>query len=130
MPQPVKKNKSSWTMGIEDFSMKFISDMDIITIFSNLLDNVVDACMEIENAPKMIQIVFCQNMELIALCITNSRIYTEMELPQKWHSTKKNHTGIELSNVQKTVEKYEGVVSVKTKQEIFQVYVTLPIDKI
>ncbi|HEZ7986805.1 MAG TPA: GHKL domain-containing protein [Ruminococcus sp.] len=116
-------------MDIEDFSMKFISDMDITTIFSNLLDNAVDACMEIENAPKTIQIVLCQKMGLIALRITNTCIYKGEELPQKWHSTKKNHTGIGLSNVQKTVEKYEGVVSVKTKQEIFQVSVTLPIDK-
>ncbi len=116
-------------MDIEDFSMKFISDMDITTIFSNLLDNAVDACMEIENAPKMIEIVLCQKMGLIALRITNTCAHTRTEPPQKRHSTKKNHTGIGLSNVQKTVEKYEGVVSVKTKREIFQVSVTLPINK-
>lgn len=117
-------------MDIEDFSMKFISDMDITTIFSNLLDNAVDACMEIENAPKTIEIVLCQKMGLIALRITNTCAYTEAELPQKRHSTKKNHMGIGLSNVQKTVEKYEGVISVKTKREIFQVSVTLPIDRV
>lgn len=125
-----EKEKIKLDMDIEDFSMKFISDMDITTIFSNLLDNAVDACMEIENAPKTIQIVLCQKMGLIALRITNTRAYKEKDLPQKWRSTKKNHMGIGLSNVQKTVEKYEGVVSVKTKQEIFQVSVTLPIDKI
>ena len=115
-------------MDIEDFSMEFISDMDITTIFSNLLDNAVDACMEIENAPKTIQIVLCQKIGLIALRIANTCAYKGAELPQKWHSTKKNHTGIGLSNVQKTVEKYEGVVSIKTKREMFQVSVTLPID--
>ena len=109
--------------------MKFISDMDITTIFSNLLDNAVDACMEIENAPRTIEIVLCQKMGLIALRITNTCAHTRTELLKKRHSTKKNHTGIGLSNVQKTVEKYEGVVSVKTKREIFQVSVTLPIDK-
>ncbi len=124
-----EKEQIQLDMDIEDFSMKFISDMDITTIFSNLLDNAVDACMEIENAPKTIQIVLCQKMGLIALRITNTCICREEELPEKWHSTKKNHTGIGLSNVQKTVEKYEGVVSVKTKQEIFQVSVTVPIDK-
>lgn len=116
-------------MDIEDFSMKFISDMDITTIFSNLLDNAVDACMEIEDAPRTIQIVLCQKMGLIALRVTNTCAHTETELPQKRHSTKKNHMGIGLSNVQKTVEKYEGVISVKTKREIFQVSVTLPIDR-
>lgn len=117
-------------MEVEDFPMKFISDMDITTIFSNLLDNAVDACMEIENTPKTIQIVLCQKMGLIALRITNTCAYKGTELPQKWRSTKKNHIGIGLSNVQKIVDKYEGVVSVQTKQEIFQVSVTLPIDKI
>lgn len=125
-----EREKIQLDMDIEDFSMKFISDMDITTIFSNLLDNAVDACMEIENTPKTIQIVLCQKMGLIALRITNTCAYKGAELPQKWHSTKKNHTGIGLSNVQKTVEKYEGVVSIKTKREIFQVSVTLPIDKI
>lgn len=70
-------------MDIEDFSMKFISDMDITTIFSNLLDNAVDACMEIKNAPKTIQIVLCQKMGLIALRITNTCAYTSTELAQK-----------------------------------------------
>lgn len=125
-----EREKIQLDMDIEDFSMKFISDMDITTIFSNLLDNAVDACMEIENTPKTIQIILCQKMGLIALRVTNTCAYKGAELPQKWHSTKKNHTGIGLSNVQKTVEKYEGVVSVKTKREIFQVSVTLPIDKI
>lgn len=117
-------------MDIEDFSMEFISDMDITTIFSNLLDNAVDACLEVKNSPKTIQIVLCQKMGLIALRITNTCVYKREELPQKWHSNKRNHTGIGLSNVQKTVEKYEGVVSVKTKREVFQVSVTLPMDRI
>lgn len=78
---------------------------------------------------RTIQIVLCQKMGLIALRVTNTCAYTEAELPQKRHSTKKNHMGIGLSNVQKTVEKYEGVISVKTKREIFQVSVTLPIDR-
>lgn len=115
-------------MDIEDFSMEFISDMDITTIFSNLLDNAVDACIEIENAPKEIEIVLCQKMGLIALRITNTCVSKGAELPKKWHSTKKNHTGIGLYNVKKAVEKYEGVVSIKTKQKLFQVSVTLPFD--
>ena len=92
-------------------------------------DNAVDACMEIEDAPRTIQIVLCQKMGLIALRITNTFVYTGAELLQKKRSTKRNHMGIGLSNVQKTVEKYEGVVSVKTKREIFQVSVTLPTDR-
>ncbi len=78
-------------MDIEDFFMKFISDMDITTIFSNLLDNAVDACMEIENTPRTIEIVLCQKMGLIALRITNTCAYADIELPRKSRSTKKSY---------------------------------------
>ena len=80
-----EREKIQLDMDIEDFSMKFISDMDITTIFSNLLDNAVDACMEIENTPKTIQIVLCQKMGLIALRITNTCAYkgAEMAFHQK-----------------------------------------------
>ncbi len=31
-------------MDIEDFSLDFLSDIDITAIFSSLLDNAIDAC--------------------------------------------------------------------------------------
>ncbi len=120
-----EKENIQLDMDIEDFSMSFMSDMDITTIFSNLLDNAIDACMELEDE-RRIEIVLCQKMGLTALRIANSCVSSNNAVLKKWHSTKKNHTGIGLNNVEKAVEKYEGVVSVKTAPKIFQVSVTLP----
>ncbi len=116
-------------MEVEDFSLQFLSEMDITTIFSNLLDNAVDACMEVENGPKQIKMVLCQNLGLVALRIANTCNKPNHVLPRRWHSTKENHMGLGLSNVEKAVEKYHGVVSYQMKQKRFQVSVTLPLEK-
>lgn len=107
--------------------MEFLSDMDTTTIFSNLLDNAIDACMELDRSVKRIEVVLCQKMGLLALRMTNTCQAAADLSPRQWHSTKKDHMGIGLSNVRKTVEKYHGVVSVRTKEELFQVSVTIPI---
>ena len=115
------------SLEIEDFPMDFLSDMDTTTIFSNLLDNAIDACMELDRSVKRIEVVLCQKMGLLALRMTNTCQAAADLSPRQWHSTKKDHMGIGLSNVRKTVEKYHGVVSVRTKEELFQVSVTIPI---
>lgn len=115
------------SLEIEDFPMEFLSDMDTTTIFSNLLDNAIDACMELDRSVKRIEVVLCQKMGLLALRMTNTCQAAADLSPRQWHSTKKDHMGIGLSNVQKTVEKYHGVVSIRTKEELFQVSVTIPI---
>lgn len=51
------KNNIELKLNIEDFPMKFISDMDMTTIFSNLLDNAIDACMEISKSQRKIRVI-------------------------------------------------------------------------
>ena len=60
------------SLEIEDFPMDFLSDMDTTTIFSNLLDNAIDACMELDRSVKRIEVVLCQKMGLLALRMTNT----------------------------------------------------------
>ncbi len=122
-----EEKQIQFNMEIEDFPMSFVSDMDMTTIFSNLLDNAIDACAEQEEDNRKIDIVLCKKIGLIALRITNTCKYSGIDKPQKWHSTKENHMGIGLSNVEKTVEKYNGGFSVKNDRECFHVAVTLPI---
>lgn len=58
-------NNIEFSMSIEDFEMSFISDMDITTIFSNLLDNAIDACREIDKSRRKIRIIMRAQMGLI-----------------------------------------------------------------
>lgn len=101
-------------MNIEDFKMDFISDMDITTIFSNLFDNAIEACMEIPISERNIHVVIRKQIGLIVFRITN---------PCK-NTTKMNHSGIGLSNVKKAVKKYEGIINISHEENQFCVSVT------
>lgn len=44
-------------------------------------------------------------------------------------STKNNHDGVGINIVQSTVEKYNGIFSIKHKDNIFKAEITIPIPR-
>ncbi len=119
-----EKNNILLEMNVEDFPMQFISDIDITTIFSNLFDNAVDACMELSKSQRKIHFVLKKQIGLIVIRITNSCKDTDTNAFHFHHSTKANHSGIGLSNVKKSVKKYDGVLSIQQEKNQFCVSVT------
>lgn len=124
-----EKENIDLKLNVEDFPMTFISDMDMTTIFSNLFDNAIDACLEISKSQRKIYAVLRVQMGLIVFRITNSCRETEPEKLHYRHSTKANHSGIGLSNVKKAVEKYDGILNVNQEENQFCVSITFT-DKI
>lgn len=119
-----KNNNIEFSMSIEDFEMPFISDMDMTTIFSNLFDNAIEACREIVKSRRKIRIIMRAQMGLIVIKITNPCADFNISDIKFGRSTKKNHSGIGLSNVRKAVEKYEGIMNVKKENNMFCVSIT------
>lgn len=124
-----EKENIDLKLNVEDFPMPFISDMDMTTIFSNLFDNAIDACLEISKSQRKIHAVLRVQMGLIVFRIKNSCRETEPEKLHYRHSTKANHSGIGLSNVKKAVEKYDGILNVNQEENQFCVSITFT-DKI
>lgn len=118
------RNNIEFSMNIEDFELSFISDMDMTTIFSNLLDNAIDACREIAKSRRKIRMIMRAQMGLIVIKITNPCADVNIFNLKFGRSTKKNHSGIGLSNVKKAVEKYEGIMNVKNEDSMFCVSIT------
>lgn len=119
-----KSNNIEFSMSIEDFEMPFISDMDMTTIFSNLFDNAIEACKEIVKSRRKIRMIMRAQMGLIVIKITNPCADFNISDIKFGRSTKKNHSGIGLSNVRKAVEKYEGIMNVKNENNMFCVSIT------
>lgn len=113
-------------LNIEKISLDFISPIDMTTIFSNLLDNAVEACAEVDD--KVIKFSIVQQMNFITLNIRNpcSRIDQQGDTLR---STKEGHFGIGLENVRKALERYDGRLNIKTAGGIFAVTVIIPIPK-
>lgn len=111
-------------LNIEKISLDFISPIDMTTIFSNLLDNAVEACAEVDD--KVIKFSIVQQMNFITINIRNpySRIDRQGDTLR---STKEGHFGIGLENVRKALERYDGRLSIKTLDGIFAVTVIIPI---
>jgi len=112
-------------LNIEKIDLGFISAIDITTIFSNLLDNAIEACAEVaEN--KCIKINMIQQMNFITVNIRNP--YNTIDSSgDVLRSTKEGHFGIGLENVRKALEKYGGTLNIKTNNMTFAVTAIIPI---
>lgn len=96
--------------GIE---LDFIADLDITTIFANLLDNAVDEGKGKEDF--WIQIRGEQIQDFIIIKITNPFV----EYPDKGKSSKPGHEGLGLQNVRQAIEKYHGDMEIKQENGVF-----------
>ena len=115
-----EKNHIFLHMDVEDFPMDFISDMDITTIFSNLLDNALEACSYLQGE-KTIRLTLRCKLGLLVFRMVNPCSENTEALKGE------NHSGVGLINVRKTVERYGGVVDFQKKHGQFESAVTIPI---
>lgn len=109
-----------------DFSV--IEDVDLITIFSNALDNAIEASDKIDDP----RIDFCARnsieMESIVVRISN-RFDGELNVEKGKIITSKNdglEHGIGITNIEKTVEKYHGSMSISSSEGVFSLSLIIP----
>lgn len=106
-------------------TLNFIQDFDLVSIFANIMDNAIEALdglnektmsLYIYNVDKMIHIEEvnrCKNQ----LIIKNNR----------YVSTKDNHSGLGLSIIKSTVEKYQGILHIQTENDEYHLFISIPL---
>ncbi|XTR37836.1 GHKL domain-containing protein [Paraclostridium tenue] len=109
----------------------FIEMIDVCSIFSNILDNAIEACNKIKNDEKYIKIrgtfvksyyvIRCENSKVNKIKIKNNRII----------SSKKDKFihGIGLKSVKSSLKKYDGELEIEDFEDKFLVQIYIPIDK-
>ena len=112
-------------LNIEKIDLNFISAIDMTTIFSNLIDNAIEACTEVPEK-KCIKISMMQQMNFITVNIRNPYSWID-RTDDSFRSTKEGHFGIGLENVRKAIKTYNGTLNIKTNDGIFAVTVIIPI---
>lgn len=114
-----------------DFSKSDFMDMvDICTIFSNLIDNSIEACEKINNSdiPKKIILKSKYIDGFCIIFIENTKI-NEVKQIKKLFLTNKNNShmhGIGLNNVKNTVKKYLGQINCSYYKNNFTVKILIP----
>lgn len=115
---------------IQNVNWNFILEIDLTTLFANLLDNAIEACEEIKNGNKYIKLRIAELNNHIVLNITNTFVVDKINKKgNKYVSTKKGHYGIGLGNVKNVVYKYNGHMMIEIQEDVFMVKIIIPINE-
>ncbi len=116
-----------FTVDYTDVDMSFISDMDITIMLANALDNSYEAVEALEKNRRQVKLIIAKMSDFLLINISNSYNNVEQKPNGKFVTTKKNHSGLGLKNVQKAVEKYDGIYKAEVVEDKFKVKITIPI---
>lgn len=110
---------------VETAELDFIEDIDLTTIFANLLDNAIEAAQE-SVGEKEICLKVAKFNDFVVINISNT---TNEELVIKGNqlrTTKKNHSGLGLENVKLVLMRYQGNMTIKYDEGMFTVNLVIP----
>lgn len=114
-----------------DFSRgEFMDMMDVCSIFSNILDNAIEACDKIEEK-RYINIKGKNVGNYIVLkCINSKSNDIKIDSNGKIETDKsdKDNHGLGMESIRKSVEKYDGNMEIYYDEKEFKVVVYIPID--
>lgn len=123
--QIIKSANISFDCKIGDINLDFMREIDITTIFANILDNSIEAAKKVEDNP-YIKFHINKFNDFIVINIINSMKDKPIMKNKKIKSTKVNHEGLGLENIRKTLEKYEGSLVVDFDDNEFKINIVIP----
>lgn len=100
-----------------------ISELDLCTVISNLLDNAIDACMELPVEDRLIRIYMEMKGNYLYFSIINT---AGGKKKKSFFSTKGDGHGFGISRIDAIVKKYGGYVKRASEDESFSTEVLLP----
>ena len=110
---------------IEDISFDFMNDLDITAIFANLWDNAIEACENVTS--KWIKVSSEQRGGFILITFKNSSDGQTQKNGKVFRSTKTGHSGVGLTIIRTTVEKYGGITDLHSEAAEFSAELTIPL---
>ena len=129
-----KQVKARLTIVADGSILSFMHVTDICTIFGNALDNAIECVAKIEEEEKrLIHLTVAKKKGFAAIDVSN---YLEEEidlsaqegLPKTKKADKTNH-GYGLKSIKYTVDKYDGTMSIDTKDGWFELHIWIPLEE-
>ena len=124
-----QKNQISTQFDITSLDNIKTSSMDICTILSNALDNAVEACLKIENAQdRYIDLKINDIESELIISVKNPSLFAQTRRAGAYIYAKKDkeHHGLGLKSIKRTVDKYDGDMLVKYEHGVFALVISLP----
>ena len=115
----------NYNIRIGDVDLNKLKDIDLTVIFGNILDNSIEAAKLVEGASIDLTVDVVQNF--ISITLANSIKERPKTNSYGFISSKVHHQGVGLKNVERTIKKYNGDIQYEYDEQIFNVYIMLPI---
>lgn len=102
------KHKIKIKFDIDEVDTNFIKDFDIITIFSNILDNAIDAVKDLPEKDRLIEINIKRIYDFLLICEMNPCINELKKSREKILTNKYGHSGLGLQNIERVLKNYDA----------------------
>jgi hypothetical protein len=124
--QKAEKKNIQLKLQIENTDLSFISDMDLTTIVSNILDNALEAVDELPKENRKVLFIIEEKMGCILFHSENAYAKLNKTASKKYVSTKEGHMGVGLVNIESSVKQYDGIFTIDVQNKKFIVLITIP----
>lgn len=104
-----------------------VSDIDLCVVLGNLIDNAVEACLEVERENQFIRLYIGQFQQQLYISVSNATHETARKLDEDYISHKRGNHGHGLKRINRIVDKYEGYINRKNEAGVFVTEIMLPL---
>lgn len=101
--------------------------VDICVLFGNSLDNAIEACERITEGSKKISMIISYRNNSLIYSLSNSTNGHLVKNGRFFKTSKNNYGehGLGLSNIERTVEKYNGILNIQHEDNMFKLSAVL-----
>ena len=111
-------------------ALSFMAPSDVYALFGNALDNAIEAVRVIDDPERRtIRVIVRRLGDMASIHIENyfeGKVRFVDGLPETTKSDAANH-GYGTRSMRKTVEKYDGIITMGARGELFQVNIMIPV---
>lgn len=114
---------------IDGEKLSFMSDMDVYSLFGNLMDNAMNSAMNVEMDKRIISIAVKARNDLLSINFHNyyvGEVLMAHGMPITRSEDKKNH-GFGIKSIKFIVARYGGEITFTAANQIFTANILLPI---
>lgn len=116
---------------VDGKELSFLDSIDVYSLFSNAISNAIEAEEKIGKGDRFIHLKVYRRGDLLAIHIEN-RIVDKPIIKEGIYITSKDdkdYHGFGIKSMQMIAEKYQGALSIKIEDELFNLDIIIPIDQ-
>ncbi|MFR6121070.1 sensor histidine kinase [[Clostridium] scindens] len=117
--QQCERLNINFNISMQDIDWDFMSDMELTSLFANLLDNSIEACEDSVAVKKDIDLRIHKYKKFIVINLMNSIGQRPVIKNRKPVSTKPGHKGLGMLILEEIVKKYDGDLNFDYTEEFF-----------